>query len=326
MPLLLPGILELSQRARYFSFHAYLLDRYLDLYGKGTVNKESQSAFIKAREWELGLAVLHCPYECGSVPVGAQALRSVLRHQRPPYPRGESVESPYGGYGLYYRSPMADLGIVARAGTLLGDSPIPVDVLYPHERARRLVETFRDAVADTVYVKTWMLRQNSIPVNVLEEYASVACLCQLVAHPDERDAVHNALFGDNPLDSEESDVDVSGAPSPESGDQDTEVALSAVAAVVQRRRSMAHYLSIVDQDPHVVDDEGAYREALWSPLVMRSPEHELVAGQWAALVAKDVWQECLCSIWSEFWKGEVSIPEGLGTSSVRFDRSVLKNC
>jgi hypothetical protein len=132
MPLLLPGILELSRRARYLSFHAYMLDRYLQLFGKGMVDKDSQSAFIKAREWELGLAVLHCPHECGSVPVGAQALRSVVGHEDPPYRRGESVESSYGGYGLYYRSPMADLGLVARAGTLLGDSPIPIDVLYPH--------------------------------------------------------------------------------------------------------------------------------------------------------------------------------------------------
>jgi hypothetical protein len=31
MPRLLPGILELSRQARYFSFHAYLLDRYREL-------------------------------------------------------------------------------------------------------------------------------------------------------------------------------------------------------------------------------------------------------------------------------------------------------
>jgi len=30
MPLLLPGILELSRRARYFSFHAFLLAEYRD--------------------------------------------------------------------------------------------------------------------------------------------------------------------------------------------------------------------------------------------------------------------------------------------------------
>ena len=70
--------------------------------------------------------------------------------------------------------------------------------------------------------------------------------------------------------------------------------------MTQRRRSVAHYLTLIDADPAVVDDEGAYREALWSPPTPRSADHERVAGQWAGLVAKDVWQDALCSIWSEF--------------------------
>jgi hypothetical protein len=60
-------------------------------------------------------------------------------------------------------------------------------------------------------------------------------------------------------------------------------------AIVQRRRSFAHYLAILDADPTVVDDESAYREALWSPPNPRSDGHALVAGQWSALIAKDVW-------------------------------------
>ena len=31
-----------------------------------------------------------------------------------------------------------------------------------------------------------------------------------------------------------------------------------------------------------------------------SAGHALVAGQWSALIAKDVWQEAICSVWSEF--------------------------
>lgn len=38
----------------------------------------------------------------------------------------------------------------------------------------------------------------------------------------------------------------------------------------------------------------------------RSPDHERVAGQWAGLVAKDVWQDALCSIWSEFCRAGVA--------------------
>src|SRR3954451_23398215 len=64
MPRLLPGLLELSRRARYFSFHAWLLDTYRRL--RLTPEAKALASFIKAREWEYGLAVLRCPHGCGS--------------------------------------------------------------------------------------------------------------------------------------------------------------------------------------------------------------------------------------------------------------------
>lgn len=323
MPRLLPGILELSRRARYFSFHAYLLDKYREL--RMPADGNSLSTFIKAREWEYGLAVLNCPHGCGSGPVGAQSLRGVVNHQDPPYPRGQSVESAFGGYGLYYRSPLAELGIVARAGTLLGDTPITVDVLYDTDRARTLASTFRDAVAATEYATSWMLTTDPIPLDVLVEYARVACLCQLRKRSAERAAVHDALFGEDP-----DPPSATPAPVAQSGDtgqvdEDVAAALSAVASVAgvtQRRRSVAHYLTLIDADPRVVDDEGAYREALWSPRSYRSADHERIAGQWAGLVAKDVWQDALCSIWSEFCRAGVGASlaghgEGLTWDRVR---------
>ncbi|WP_233625531.1 hypothetical protein, partial [Actinoplanes sp. ATCC 53533] len=97
MPLLLPGILELSRRARYFAFHAFLLDEY-----KGRrlpADGKSLATFIRRREWELGIAVQRCPNECGSSPVGARRLSDVAAGPGP-FPRGESVESSFGGYGL----------------------------------------------------------------------------------------------------------------------------------------------------------------------------------------------------------------------------------
>lgn len=152
--------------------------------------------FIKAREWDYGLAVLLCPHKCGSSPVGAQKLRGVVAKSGP-YPRDESVESAFGGYGLCYRSPMAEVGVVARAGTMLGDAPIPIDVLYDTARATNLVKSFREAVKDTAYVKAWMLTSEPLPKDELVEYAKVACLCQLRHRAVERDAVHEALLGDS---------------------------------------------------------------------------------------------------------------------------------
>jgi hypothetical protein len=290
MPRLLPGILELSRRARYFSFYAYLLDLYREQ--QRPANSAALSEFIKAREWDYGLAVLNCPRECGSSPVGAQKLRGVVGQQEPPYPRGQSVESPFGGFGLYYRTPLSQMGIVARRGTLLRDTPIGIDVLYQTERARHLADTFREAVEDTAYARTWMMRSDPLPLDVLLEYANVACLCQLHRRDDERRAVYDAMFGSDPTAQPEVD--------PESGASDGEEVMPRAAAVLQRRRSVAHYLTLIEANPSVPVDNGVYREALWSPPAAKSAEHALVAGEWAGLVAKDVWQESLCSIWSEF--------------------------
>ena len=197
MPVLLPGILELTRRARYFSFHAFLLSEYRAR--RLRADSKSLSAFIKRREWEFGLAVLRCPRKCGSSPVGARRL-SRLALGTGPFPRGESVESPLGGYGLYYRTPLVELGIVARAGTLLGDEPIPIDVLYDTDRAQRLASTFRAAVEHTAYYRRAMQMADDLPAEVIDEYAEAACLCQLRDRPDERAAVHDALFGTDPPD------------------------------------------------------------------------------------------------------------------------------
>lgn len=276
MPALLPGILELSRRARYFSFHAFLLDEYQRR--RLPADPKSLSLFIRWREWELGLAVQRCPNECGSSPVGARKL-GAFANGSGPFPRGESVESNLGGYGLYYRTPLTEPGVVARAGTMLGDQPIPIDVLRDAARARRLAEEFRASVQDTTYYRRPMWTSDDLPAEVIEEYAEVACLCRLRERAGERDAVHEAMFGTDPTD-----------PSDGSGQATVD------DAVVQRRRSVGHFLSLVAANPSVAWSIGAYREALWSPPGPRSDGHAPVAGQWAGLIAKDVWQEALCSV------------------------------
>lgn len=291
MPLLLPGVLELTQRARYLAFHAFLLAEYRRL--RYPANLSSLSTFVKRREWDFGLAVLVCPRGCGSSPVGANRLRPVVHTNGQRLPRGESVKSPLGGYGLYYRSPLAELGIVARAGTMLGDTAISVDVLTESPRAAALASTFGDTVRGTDYYRTWMSRDEDVPIEVIRDLADVACLCQLSAHPEERDAVLAALF--------ELDADSKQEPEQHLVDPADSLDVAAInvaaRAATQRRDSFALYLSLVDADPTVVTGESAYRESLWSPPVAASSG---TSERWAALIAKDVWQDALCSIWTEF--------------------------
>jgi hypothetical protein len=305
MPFLLPGILELSRRARYFSFHAFLLAEYRDR--RMPAEGKALSTFIKRREWDLGLAVQRCPRHCGSGPVGARKLGGIALGSGP-FPRGESVESAFGGYGLYYRSPLVELGIVARAGTLLGEKPIPIDVLRETPRAQRLAATFKAAVEHTTYYQRAMLTSDDLSADVIDEYAEVACLCRLRDQLDERAAVHDAVFG---TDDATPAKTVDDALPVTEGLMPLGLPLSD-AGVLQRRCSAGHYLSLVEADPRVVRSEAAYREALWSPPAPRSDRHAAIAGQWSALVAKDVWQEAICSVWSEFCRKGLSHTRELG--------------
>ncbi|WP_030788263.1 hypothetical protein [Streptomyces sp. NRRL S-920] len=299
MPVLLPGILELTRRARYFSFHAFLLAEYRDRHLAADGN--ALSAFIKRREWEFGLAVLRCPRGCGSSPVGARRLSGLARGPGP-YERGESVASAFGGYGLYYRSPMAEFGIVARAGTLLGGRPIPIDVLHDTDRARRPASAFKSAVEHTAYYQRVMWTTDDLPADVIDEYAHAACLCRLRELPEERAAVHAALFcTDAPtVEARSPGADENSALQGVGDGPEAIGEVFAEAGVRQRCLSVGHYLSLLDADPSVVASETAYRDGLWSPPVPRGDAHAVVAGQWAALIAKDVWQEALCSVWVEF--------------------------
>jgi hypothetical protein len=308
MPILLPGLLELTRRARYFSFHAFLLDEYQR--HRLPTDGKSLAAFIRRREWDFGLAVQRCT-NCESSPVGAQRLGALSRGPGP-FPRGESVESAFGGYGLYYRSPMAEFGIVARAGTLLGDQPIPIDVLYGHAKARRIADEFRTAVKDTLYYRESMWTNHDLPAEVVDEYADVACLCRLRERVSEREAVHDAIFGVDVPDLEVPESDVPSAVSFEAGDSGSAEAKSSGAGVVQRRRSVGHYLTLMRSEPAVVESEGAYREALWNAAAPYGDAHSIVAGEWAALIAKDVWQEALCSVWSEFCRVGLARTRALG--------------
>jgi len=135
-------------------------------------------------------------------------------------------------------------------------------------------------------------------------------LCRLTVRPGERASVHAALFdGDD-----EQLPAADGADAPGHAD-DGVVAVAAVGGehqVAQRRRSVAHYLTLIEADPSVVASETAYREAIWKSTGARGPDHAVVAGQWAALVSKDVWQEALCSVWSSFCRAGLAAARDRG--------------
>lgn len=92
MPRLVPSVLALSRRARYFSIYPFLLDELFRHYPKAS--QDELSRFVKAREYEYGLAVHLCPRGCGqaaSAVVGGMKAGPKVRSGEEVFARDESV-------------------------------------------------------------------------------------------------------------------------------------------------------------------------------------------------------------------------------------------
>lgn len=271
---LLPGVLALSERARYISFYSWLLATYADQ--RLAPSSAQLSRYIKEREFEFAVAARLCPRGCGSSPIGANSASRWFVQTTDPYPRRESVESHLGGYGLYYATPMRVLGLIAPAGTLLGDEPTRIDVLQPSsEHATALAAAFHEAVADTEYVRSYMASSEPIPRDVLVEYSERACLCRLEDHVAERDALRRAFF-------EHSDGQIP-------------------SEVNVRRSAFALFIALAHGERWTDYSDDRFRRAIWSAWAGRSG-HGLdrpTLAAWAALATTNLVHDAVTTLWMD---------------------------
>lgn len=295
MPGLLPGVLALSQRARYLAIYPFLLSLYEER--RLAADNASLGEFIRLREYELCLAMQLCPRHCGAAnAIGSERARPDARDEPDEFPRRHSVESPMGGYGLYYRSPLVDLDVVIPAGATLGETTTGVDVLARSMHARALATAFGEAIKDTTYARLHMNGVDPIPLAVLRELAECACLCRLDEHPVERQAIRDAFFEQT---------------RPERSDQ-----------VEQRRRAFAVFLSRLDDDPDVASSDGAFRrgtiDTFHNDSARIGPRAE-AHSSWAALAMKECMQDAICSLWTEFCRRglDVQEPDGMTRPELR---------
>jgi len=306
IPQLVPGVLALSRRARYFSFYAFLLDEYKNRQLGASNN--SLSTFMKKREYELALAVELCPAGHSAEAVASngriRAGRAVNRGDAQ-FARNESVDSYLGGYGLYYKSSMIDLGLVAPRGTPIGesDAATPVDVLWPGEtRAGALAGAFRSAVADTEYFRHYFASDRDIPRDVLVDYARVACLCRLADFPFEQIALREALL----------------VPSPAQPAQD----------VTRRREAFAFLLWLAEHDERVVRSDESYRERIWDAhergLTGTSEALRKTGARWGALIAKEFAQEGISSIWARVCATGLAANGANGIEAAALDEQLIE--
>lgn len=272
MPILVPGVVALSRRARYLSFYLFLLDEF---HRRGGGTQDELATFIKRAEYEYLLAVRHCTRAgCGD---NATAIIGYFEVQRAldegaPFRRGESIEGALGGYGQQYRSLLQALELVAPKGWLVDGKPLSLD--RATKKGEQIARAFRTRLAKTSWYLSYLGAQKSIPAKVMEELSDQACLCRLEESVAERDLLQAHLFG--------------------SGDQRTED---------QRERlaSFAVTLDIIAKEPKAADSESRWRRRIWdvglTTLKRNDPRSRAVAG-WAALVAKEVYQDALAVMWS----------------------------
>jgi hypothetical protein len=162
-------------------------------------------------------------------PAAQQGAESVTRQ--------ESVQSSLGSYGLYYRSPMIDMGLVLPQGSAVGETITPIDVLDPNGLGPALAEAFGSAIAETSYLREHMRGTAPIPRTALEELAQKACLCRLPDYPAEQALLRRALFE---------------PPAP-----------AYAESTKQRCRSFGLLQREPERGPQVAKSNGAFVQAVW---------------------------------------------------------------
>ena len=177
LPTLSPGINVLTHHPRYHSFYVFLLDEFWQCDRPRT--RREWVRFYRPREFIFSVGANLCDrpdHGDMATVVGSQKTRGLAREELNQYDAGfDYIKASLGGYGLYYRSVMAQLDLIYPGGP---GFPYPVDV--PTERGKEVARAFREAVGSTEYYREHFANDRAqVPTEAIREYIRCACLCQL---------------------------------------------------------------------------------------------------------------------------------------------------
>ena len=133
---LLPGLTNVTERARYYSFYPWIIHRYAQ---EGPEERTKDAWWNWFRPLDFGYAVACLAHEfelgqdLGSSVVGAVKARELIKEQAPtatidfgdftaidafgkPTKDGAYFKNPEGGFGQYYKNPLTQLGVVQTHG------------------------------------------------------------------------------------------------------------------------------------------------------------------------------------------------------------------
>ena len=177
LPTISPAINVLTIHPRYHSFYTFLLDEFWRrdrLRSRGAWVR-----FYRPREFIFSVGAYLCDRpEHGEMAtiVGGQKTAPLAARQLDVYDTTFNyIKSELGGYGLYYGTVIAALGLTYPGGP---GFPYPVDV--PTELGKEVAAAFRKAVKDTTYYRDCFDKDaTDVSIEVVREYIRRACLCQL---------------------------------------------------------------------------------------------------------------------------------------------------
>ena len=283
LPTLSPGIIVQTVHPRYHSFYAFVLEEFWQRRLPRTL--PALVDFFRPCEFIFSVGCLLCDsstHEGTAGIIGAAKTSALARQRLPEYdPSFDYIDTPLGGLQLYYRGVMAGLELITPGGHGIpvplrsgqGSAAFPIDI--PTGRGPALARAFREAVKDTAYYSTYMGTRDPVPLEVVEEFGRVACLCRL-QDPSAPD--HQPLL---------------------------DLFMHAGEDAQQRRATFRLFLDLAEQtDEYAVDQEG-FRRLIYfgrSGAAEYAPREEVrdALAHWRLYQAREYYAFALNTMWAYF--------------------------
>lgn len=183
---LLPGINNQTDRARYYSFWAWVLRDFInDPHAQHT----QRNLYKWLRRREAALILGNLSHDCGVNVAGTTIGRKVWGEgQKSRYDLNwKSMESVSGGaYQLYYR------GVLQETNVIVSKDDQPHDELT-NTIGINLADAYDKSVSGTKYVESY-LDADQIRKQDIQDFAQAGCLCQISEYPEERQALIDTFF------------------------------------------------------------------------------------------------------------------------------------
>ncbi len=190
---LIPGVVQTSISAGYYAYYPFLLDEFERQNPDETRRSEFQQFY---RRQEAAFAVACSMHTHRGNLRGINGINAATQAADESYASGtvdlarlaepgRYMKTPLGGYGLFYRPALEDIGL-----TRLGSGNKFID--RATELGRAAAEGFRAEIEETDYWSEWA-EADSVPVQVLQDLAETVCPCGVPGRRD-HEPVLDALF------------------------------------------------------------------------------------------------------------------------------------